>query len=46
MQHVVNEYDDFKKYAVKSAKIIHSEYSWSAIADKILARLDAFEKSL
>jgi hypothetical protein len=45
MQNVVNEYDDFKKYAVKSARIIHSEWSWSAVADKILNRFDFYEKS-
>ena len=46
MEHVVNEYDDFKKYAVKSARIIHSEWSWASVADKILQRLEFYEKSL
>jgi glycosyltransferase involved in cell wall biosynthesis len=46
MEHVVNEYDDFKKYAVKSARVIHSEWSWSSVADKILNRLDFYQKSL
>ena len=41
-----DEYEDFKKYAMRSARIIHSEWSWSATADKILNRLDFYEKSL
>lgn len=45
MTHVVNEYDDFKKYAIKSAKIIHSEWSWESVADRILQRLEFYEKS-
>lgn len=44
MNHVVNEYDDFKKYTIQSAKILHEEMSWSSIADKILSRLDVYEK--
>lgn len=44
MTHVVNEYDDFKKYTLQSAKILHEEHSWSAVADKILSRLSAYEK--
>jgi glycosyltransferase involved in cell wall biosynthesis len=46
MEHVVNEYDDFKKYAVKSARVIHSEWSWSSVADKILNRYEFYQKSL
>lgn len=45
MEHVVNEYDDFKKYTLKSARIVHSEFSWSRIADKMIERLDEFEKN-
>lgn len=45
MEHVVNEYDDFKKYTLKSAKIIHAEMSWASIADKMIARLADFEKN-
>jgi glycosyltransferase involved in cell wall biosynthesis len=46
MQHVVNEYDEFKKYAARSARIIHSEWSWASTADKILKRLEFYENSL
>jgi glycosyltransferase involved in cell wall biosynthesis len=45
MQHVVNEYDEFRSYTMKSAKIVHAEWSWEATADKILARLESYEKS-
>lgn len=44
MENVVNEYDLFKKHAVRSAKIIHQEHSWSSVADMIIARYEAFEK--
>lgn len=44
MEHVVNEYDDFKKYTIQSAKILHEERSWSRTADKILDRLAEYEK--
>lgn len=46
MQSVVDEYDEISSFALKSARIIHSEWSWSAVADKILERMDAYEKSL
>lgn len=46
MTYVVDEYEDFKKYAIKSARIIHAEHSWESTADKILARLDFYEKTL
>jgi len=45
MSHVVSEYDDFKKYTLKSARIIHSEMSWVNTADKIIARIENFENS-
>lgn len=45
MQHVVNEYDDFKKYTLQSARILHETRSWGAIADMIIERLDVYEKS-
>jgi hypothetical protein len=45
MQSVVNEYDEISDYAVKSARIIHSEWSWEAVADKILLRYAEFEKT-
>jgi glycosyltransferase involved in cell wall biosynthesis len=45
MEDVVNEYDEVKKSFVKSAKILHSEWSWDATAAKILERLDFYEKS-
>lgn len=44
MSHVVNEYDDFKKYTIQSAKILHEERSWDKTADKILSRLAEYEK--
>jgi len=44
MQDVAGDYDLFKKSAIHSAKIIHQEHSWSATADKILARLAEFDK--
>lgn len=46
MENVVNEYDDFKKFAFKSAKIIHENHSWSSVADKIIARLENFENRI
>lgn len=46
MEYVVDEYDMFKKYTLQSARIIHSEMSWSNIADMMIARLDDFEKNL
>lgn len=45
MQNVVNEYDEISSMALNSAKIIHSEWSWDATADKILARLQYFEST-
>lgn len=46
MEHVVSEYDDFKKYTLKSARIIHDQMSWSNVADKMISRLEDFEKNL
>jgi len=43
--HVVNEYDDFKKYTLQSARILHETQSWTAVADMIIARLENFENS-
>ncbi|NDB80416.1 hypothetical protein EB155_11185, partial [archaeon] len=45
MTHVVNEYDEFKKYTIQSARILHEQQSWSAVADMIIARLENFENS-
>jgi glycosyltransferase involved in cell wall biosynthesis len=45
MEHVADEYDMFKIYTLKSARILHSEWSWSATADKIIDRLEKFEES-
>lgn len=45
MKNVVDEYDEFSDFALRSAKIIHSEWSWSATADKILDRLHSFEST-
>jgi len=46
MTHVVSEYDEFKKYTIQSAKILHAEHSWSSVADKILDRIKFYENSL
>lgn len=45
MQSVVNEYDEMSSMALNSARIIHSEWSWSSTADKILSRLQSFENT-
>ena len=45
MENVVNEYDDVKKFFVKSARILHSEWSWDSTAAKILERLEFYENS-
>jgi hypothetical protein len=45
MQSVVNEYDEVSDAAVKSARIIHSEWSWEAVADKILLRYEEYKKT-
>lgn len=45
MTHVVNEYDEFKKYTLQSARILHQEQSWSAVADMIIERLEEFENT-
>lgn len=46
MKSVVNEYDEFKKYTIQSAKTLHFEHSWASIADKIIDRIKYYEKSL
>jgi HD-GYP domain-containing protein (c-di-GMP phosphodiesterase class II) len=43
MNHVVNEFDEFKKYTIQSAKILHERQSWASVADKILSRIEHFE---
>lgn len=45
MESVVAEYDDFKKFFVRSARILHSEWSWDSTAAKILKRLEFYENS-
>ena len=45
METVVNEYEEVADSAVKSARIIHSDWSWGAVADKILARYQEYEKT-
>lgn len=45
MENVVNEYDEISNMSLNSAKIIHSQWSWASTADKILARLQAFEST-
>lgn len=44
MKSVVDEYDEFKKYTIKSAKILHAEQSWSVVADKIVDRIKYYEQ--
>jgi HD-GYP domain-containing protein (c-di-GMP phosphodiesterase class II) len=44
MTNVANEYELFKKHAIQSAKILHQNHSWSAVADMILERYGEFEK--
>jgi glycosyltransferase involved in cell wall biosynthesis len=39
MTNVVNYFDDIKKTTIQSAKIIHEKWSWSAVADKMISRL-------
>jgi glycosyltransferase involved in cell wall biosynthesis len=45
MQNVVNEYDEVSDFALRSAKIVHTEWSWASVADKIQLRLDEFERT-
>lgn len=45
MQSVVNEYEEIANFALNSAKIVHAEWSWDSVADKILARLEHYEKT-
>jgi glycosyltransferase involved in cell wall biosynthesis len=45
MENVVSEYEDVKKFFVKSARILHSEWSWDSTAAKILKRLEFYENS-
>jgi glycosyltransferase involved in cell wall biosynthesis len=40
MENVVNYYNDIKKATIQSAKILHETQSWSAVADKLIARLE------
>ena len=46
MENVVSEYDEFKKYSIKSAKILHNEHSWFSVADKIIERINFYENSI
>jgi glycosyltransferase involved in cell wall biosynthesis len=45
MESVVNEYQEIADFALKSARTIHSEWSWGAVADKILLRYEDYEKT-
>lgn len=45
MEHVVNEYDEFKAYTLRSARILHAEHSWASTADKIIRRLEIFQEN-
>jgi hypothetical protein len=44
MKNVTNEYEEFKKFAFRSAKTIHEKHSWSSVADSIIERYNEFEK--
>jgi glycosyltransferase involved in cell wall biosynthesis len=46
MTTVVDEYDEFKKYTIKSAKTLHLENSWDSIADKMIKRFEFIENIL
>jgi len=43
MRHVVNEFEEFKKYTIQSAKILHQRQSWASVADMIIERIEHFE---
>lgn len=45
MQSVVDEYETVSDSALKSARIVHSEWSWASVADKIIQRYEEFEKT-
>lgn len=45
MEHVVDEYDEFKKYTLQSARILHAEHSWSSVADMICERIEDFAEN-
>lgn len=44
MESVVDNYDVVADCAVKSARIVHDQWSWSAVADRILARYEEYKK--
>lgn len=43
MQSVVNEYDEISDFSLRSARIVHSEWSWSSVADSIIARYEDYK---
>lgn len=45
MEHVVDEYELFRKHTIQSARIIHSEMTWLNVADKMIERFKFFEDS-
>lgn len=45
MSSVANEYETVADSALKSARIVHAEWSWTAVADRILGRYAEFEKT-
>lgn len=45
MGHVVNEYDEFKSYTLRSARILHAERSWASTADRIVQRFEVFKQN-
>ena len=44
MKNVTNEYEEFKKFAYRSARTIHEKHSWSSVATSIIERYNEFEK--
>jgi len=45
MRNVANEYQEISNFALRSARTIHSEWSWGAVADKILLRYEDYQKT-
>lgn len=45
MSHVTNEYEDFKNYTMRSARILHEFHSWASTADIIIKRFETFQES-
>jgi glycosyltransferase involved in cell wall biosynthesis len=44
MQSVVDNYETIADCSFKSAKIAHADWSWSAVADRIISRYEEYKK--